>query len=68
MPNQDRLLQFFVHSHLRSDLQVIAGPFSTLAEWICDHLPQNPERTVALRRLLESKDAAVRSVLYRDDF
>lgn len=26
-------------------------------------LPRNPERTVALRKLLEAKDAAVRAVL-----
>jgi len=26
-------------------------------------LPRNPERTVALRKLLESKDAAVRAAL-----
>ena len=27
-------------------------------------LPRNPERTVALRKLLEAKDCAVRAVLY----
>lgn len=29
-------------------------------------LPRNPERTVALRKLLESKDAAVRALLAKD--
>ena len=29
-------------------------------------LPMNPERTVTLRKLLEAKDAAVRTVLYQD--
>ncbi len=27
--------------------------------------PRNPERTVTLRKLLEAKDAAVRTVLYK---
>jgi len=27
-------------------------------------LPRNPERTVALRKLLEAKDAAVRAALF----
>lgn len=30
-------------------------------------LPRNPERTVALRKLLEAKDCAVRAVLYQPD-
>ena len=29
-------------------------------------LPRNPERTVALRKLLEAKDAAVRALLAKD--
>lgn len=29
-------------------------------------LPRNPERTVALRKLLEAKDAAVRARLAKD--
>lgn len=30
-------------------------------------LPRNPERTVALRKLLEAKDAAVRAALAKDE-
>jgi hypothetical protein len=30
-----------------------------------DTLPRNPERTAALRKLLEAKDAAVRARLYK---
>jgi hypothetical protein len=29
-------------------------------------LPRNPERTVALRKLLEAKDAAVRALLFKE--
>jgi hypothetical protein len=58
------ILQFFAYSHLRSDLQDASEPFHRMAHWIVDTLPRNPERTVALRKLLEAKDAAVRAALF----
>ncbi len=59
------MLQFFSYEHLPAHLQEASKPFSDLARWMVDTLPRNPERTVALRKLLESKDCAVRSVLFR---
>ena len=59
------LLQFFGTDHLRPDLADIVRPFAELASYIATNLPRNPERTTALRKLLESKDAAVRARLYR---
>ena len=38
-------------------------PEGLLAGRIVETLPRNPERTVALRKLLEAKDAAVRALL-----
>jgi hypothetical protein len=38
--------------------------FGDMARWIAETLPRNPERTVALRKLLEAKDCAVRARLY----
>ena len=35
------------------------------AEELCATLPSNPERTVALRKLLEAKDCAVRALIYK---
>lgn len=61
---QDRMLQFFAYSHLPSHLQAISKPFGDLAQQIVGTLPGNPERTVALRKLLEAKDCAVRASLY----
>lgn len=58
------ILQFFAFEHLPERLRPVSQPFSVLAHQIVDTLPRNPERTVALRKLLEAKDAAVRSVLY----
>ena len=58
------LLQFFVYGHLPPHLGEISKPFGELAQTIVDTLPRNPERTVALRKLLEAKDAAVRAKLF----
>lgn len=62
----DQLLQFFAYAHLPPHLQAISGPFGELAQRIVDTLPRNPERTVALRKLLEAKDCAVRANLWKD--
>lgn len=59
----ESLLQFFVYEHLPEFLQEISKPFGELAQQIVDTLPRNPERTVALRKLLEAKDCAVRAQL-----
>lgn len=61
----DYLLQFFSYSHLPENLQAISKPFCDLANSIVEILPSNPERTVALRKLLEAKDCAVRDFLFR---
>ena len=55
------MLQFFEYAHLRDDLQIISAPFCTLAIAMVNLLPRNPERTAALRKLLEAKDWAVRA-------
>ena len=62
---EDRMLQFFEYSHLPEHLQVVSKPFGVLAHQIADTVPSNPERTVALRKLLEAKDCAVRALLFK---
>ena len=59
------ILQFFGFSHLREDLAKISEPFHDMAFHIVETLPRNPERTVALRKLLEAKDCSVRAFLYK---
>lgn len=61
----EHIMQFFVYDHLPEDLRAVSRPFSEMAFEIVDTLPRNPERTVALRKLLEAKDAAVRAFLAR---
>ena len=58
---QEHILQFFSYVHLSPDKAEISKLFSQLAHDIVRTTPRNPERTVALRKLLESKDAAVRA-------
>jgi hypothetical protein len=62
------LLQFFAYAHLPSHLQTVSMPFGELADQLAKTLPDNPEKTVALRKLLEAKDCAVRAVLFKDEF
>jgi hypothetical protein len=62
----DRMMQFFAYEHLPPHLQEASRPFGELAKLVVETLPQNPERTVALRHLLDAKDAAVRTLIYKD--
>jgi hypothetical protein len=57
------ILRFFHYDHLPSPLKVISRPFCGMARVIVETLPNNAERAVALRKLLEAKDAAVRARL-----
>ena len=58
------VLQFFQYAHLPEHLQAVSKPFCELAERVADG-PGNAETTVALRKLLEAKDAAVRAILFK---
>ncbi len=58
-----QVLQFFKYTHLPEKLQEVSAEFSDLAWEVAYRAPQNPETTVALRKLLEAKDAAVRAAL-----
>lgn len=58
-----QMLGYFKFSHLPEKLQQISSEFARLAVYI-DTLPNNPESTTALRKLLEAKDCAVRSELW----
>jgi len=61
-PAVTHILQFFAFEHLPEHLQSASMPFHALAHDIAAN-SSNPETTVALRKLLEAKDAAVRAVL-----
>jgi hypothetical protein len=59
------ILQFFAYKHLPPHLQEVSKRCTDLAEFFAAG-PQNAETTVALRKLLEAKDAAVRARLYKE--
>ena len=60
----DPILHFFHYAHLPAKLQATSRNFFLLARNIGDTRPRNAERTVALRKLVEAKDAAVRANLW----
>jgi hypothetical protein len=61
-PATAHVLQYFAFEHLPPHLQDVSRPFSELAHVIAKR-SKTPEGTVALRKLLEAKDAAVRDAL-----
>jgi hypothetical protein len=63
----EHIMQFFAFAHLPPHLQVVSEGFANMASHIVSVLPRNPERTVALRKLLESKDAAVRALVAKKE-
>lgn len=63
MSDVEPLLRWFDADHLRAELQDVVGPYRIIARALVTLLPGSAERTVALRKLLESKDAAVRATV-----
>lgn len=52
-----------VNTNLPAPLYGIAATFRQQTWTLLDRIPDGPELTVALRKLLEAKDAAVRAAL-----
>ena len=57
------ILRYFAYEHLRPELQETSRPFGDLARQLDELLPDGAEKSTALRKLLEAKDAAVRAAL-----
>jgi hypothetical protein len=55
------LMQFFQYGHLPPHLQAISMHFAVLAQSLATDLPRNEMLPMALARLIEAKDAAVRA-------
>lgn len=62
---ENPILEYFQYAHLQPDLQKVSAPWCRLAWNTARDLPPGAERSVALRKLLEGKDAAVRAALKR---
>lgn len=59
------ILQFFVFEHLPPHLQHVSKPIGELAQQMEFALPDGPEKSAGLRKLLEAKDCFVRAALAR---
>jgi len=59
------MMQFFECANMPLDEQVIAAPIMVVAEVVVISINAGPERTVALRKLLEARDAAIRALRAR---
>lgn len=57
------LLRYFAYEHLPTALQLVSKPLGDLARQMDAALPDGPEKTTGLRKLLEAKDCLVRAAL-----
>ena len=64
-PSTTGLLRFFEFEHLPPHLQTVSRSCHQLAHAMVEDLPDGPELTTGLRKLLEAKDCFVRAALPR---
>ena len=57
------ILRHFSYAHLPERLQKISEPCAMLAQRMADTLPDGPELTTGLRKLLEANDCFVRAAV-----
>lgn len=62
-PATAQVFRYFAYDHLPPHLQAIAKACHDLAAAMIEALPESPEVTVWLRKLLEAKDCFVRAAL-----
>jgi len=57
------ILKYFEWGNLPAKLQPISRQFCELANHLEQELPDGPEKSVGMRKLLEAKDCMVRAAL-----
>lgn len=57
------IMKYFAYAHLPDKLQAVSEPCGKLAERMDETLPDGPEKSAGLRKLLEAKDCFVRAQL-----
>ncbi|MEU3318841.1 hypothetical protein [Streptomyces sp. NPDC006785] len=62
-PGTTHLLRYFEYGHLPAHLQAVSKPCGDLAQELVAVLPDGPELSAGLRKLLEAKDCFVRAAL-----
>jgi hypothetical protein len=56
-------IKYFAYAHLPEHLQAVSKPIGELAEQFESSLPDSPEKSAGMRKLLEAKDCFVRAAL-----
>jgi hypothetical protein len=58
---------YFKYDHLPQHLQTVSKPIGDLATLMDSMIPDGPEKSAGLRKLLEAKDCLVRAALSAHD-
>lgn len=58
---QNPIMQYFEYKHLPGHLQIVSKEICELAHGLNMKLPDGPEKSAGLRKLLEAKDCFVRA-------
>lgn len=56
-------IKYFAYEHLPEKLQAVSKPIGELAKQMEETLPDGPEKSAGMRKLLEAKDCFVRAAL-----
>jgi len=56
-------IKYFAYEHLPEKLQEVSKPVGELAKLMEETLPDGPEKSAGMRKLLEAKDCFVRAKL-----
>lgn len=59
--------KYFAYAHLPEHLQAVSKPVGELAAQMEEQLPDGPEKSAGMRKLLEAKDCFVRAALEKKD-
>jgi hypothetical protein len=62
-PGVQQIVRFFEYGHLPEGLSPVSADCAWLAAQMIGNLPDGPELTAGLRKLLEAKDCFVRAAL-----
>lgn len=61
--NDSPIMKYFEYKHLPEHLQKVSAPICELAVQMDGTVPNGPEKSAGLRKLLEAKDCLVRAYL-----
>ena len=57
------IMKYFEYAHLPDRLQKVSKPLGEMARDMDANLPDGPEKSAGLRKMLEAKDCFVRAAL-----